>query len=567
MLTLPAHWPDVLTGPGAAALAERVLPEFLPRQRWYADKAAPPSAVVLADRVHLDSAAGDCVIVLVEVARAGIPSQRYALPLAIAWEGETDAPLARLEPHVLARVRRGAKLGVLYDATASEHLARIIIDAIRAERQVPTAANAVLSCRPTAAFAAFSDVAGESCRYLGVEQSNASLLVDDQAVIKLYRRLQSGIHPEVEVGRFLTEIAGYANAPRLLGAVELAGADGEVTAVALLQEFIHNQGDGWTLTLAHLERVLNEFDLRVPTADATCDADAVHAGYWLQVGTLARRIGALHQAFAIDIADPAFAPEVITAADVAAWNQQMGERAARAHETLSRAISAEGMRDDARAAARRLLDNWRTVERRCTLPTAALAGTAKTRIHGDLHLGQVVAAGTDFYILDFEGEPLHSLAHRRAKSSPLRDIAGMIRSFDYAGNAALMRRGTPAPGGDNDLARRHAVVRWCTRTTARFIAAYREAAHGCPSLPMAETDFSIALDSFILEKALYEVCYEAAHRPDWLLIPLAGISWIIEGGRLSGKSDRLSAPPPERASANGRSAPPPLDHRHPRPRT
>ena len=527
-LVLPAEWPAVLTGRAAEVLCGRILPEYLPLQRWYADKEGGATRVLFVDHVHLLSAAGDCVIAVIVVLRDGTPPQRYSLPLAIAWETEDDDPLARLQPHVLARVRRVARLGVLYDAIVADALPRLIIDAVGQWRDVRTAANGCLAFRPTAAFDAFRDVPAEHCRRLDVEQSNTSLLVDDRIVVKIYRRLQPGIHPEIEIGRFLTDVAGYSNAPRVLGSVELIDADGGITAIAVIQEFVRNQGDGWTLTLNHLDRVLDEMDLMGLAEGETFDEAAHHEGYWLQMEALARCVGKLHCAFAGDLIDPAFAPEAITADDIAAWTGHITDLAAKARSALDRAIAAGNLSDEANTIGTRLLDNWAAIERQCVVPVTALAEVAKTRIHGDLHLGQVVVAAADFYILDFEGEPMHGLERRRAKASPLRDVAGMVRSFDYAGNATLNKRRSQAAAGDGAAAERAAIAKWRTTTTARFLAAYREAVAGCPSVPQDDDAFRAALDAFVLEKALYEICYEAANRPDWLAIPLAGVGRLLE---------------------------------------
>jgi maltose alpha-D-glucosyltransferase/alpha-amylase len=272
--------------------------------------------------------------------------------------------------------------------------------------------------------------------------------------------------------------------------------------------------------------VLEQAALATPAESETWDDAGVHDGYWLQMETLARRVGELHRAFALEVADPAFAPEATTAADITAWNRQIGEVAARARDSFKPAIRSAVVPETLRPAGERLLDNWHTIEQRSAIPAAALANTVKTRIHGDLHLGQTVVAGLDFYILDFEGEPLHSIERRRAKCSPLRDVAGMIRSFDYAAHASLSRRSQTWPGGGT-AAGRTAIARWRTQTTERFIAAYRSAVAGCASVPQNLSDFSAAVDAFILEKALYELWYEVANRPDWLGIPLAGIERLL----------------------------------------
>ncbi|MCU0839389.1 MAG: maltose alpha-D-glucosyltransferase, partial [Rhodospirillales bacterium] len=335
-LLLPANWPDILTGRTAEILTSRVLPEFLPLQRWYADKEGLVTTTIFADYAHLATEGADCVLAILDASRDGMPPQRYGLPLALAWETEDDDPLSRLHPHVLARVRRGADLGVLYDATVSDHLPRLIVDAAAAGRTVRTAAGGGLIGRTTAAFAEFRDVTGRHCRRLGVEQSNTSLLIDDRVIIKIYRRLYPGIHPEVEVGRFLTDVAHYANAPRLLASVELLGGDGSVTAVALVQEFIRNQGDGWALTLDHLDRTLSELDLLTMEEDAAPDTLAIHEGHWMQMEVLGSRIGELHRAFALNVDDADFAPEAATEADIRNWSCDNTALAAKTRTVLER---------------------------------------------------------------------------------------------------------------------------------------------------------------------------------------------------------------------------------------
>jgi maltose alpha-D-glucosyltransferase/alpha-amylase len=306
--------------------------------------------------------------------------------------------------------------------------------------------------------------------------------------------------------------------------VELADAGGAVTAIAIVQEFVRNQGDGWAFTLDHLDRMLDQLDLGPPgEPDEFADR---HDAYWMMIEILGRRLAELHRAFAMDVDDPAFAPSPITEGAVAAWTDQLTALAAEARRAVDGALASANLDDQTRSACTRVLDGWQDLVRMCRIPAGALRATAETRIHGDLHLGQVVVVEADFFILDFEGEPLRSIETRRQKYSPLRDVAGMVRSFDYAGSAVLVRRGTAASPGGADSAQ--AIAAWRTVTTDRFLHAYRKATAGCRSVPEDGDDFNALLDVFILEKALYEVCYEASNRPDWLGIPLAGIIRLLD---------------------------------------
>jgi trehalose synthase len=519
-LVITGDWTMVLGGRNGDVLASRILPEFLPNQRWFSGKASTVRSVGIANWVGFGAgAAGECGIAFIDVDSEGQAPQSYSLPLGIAWESATDDPLQRLQPMVLARVRRAASVGVLHDAAASPELAKTIFDAVARNAEIDGPGGRLV-CKSTAAFAEFSDIAPEQCARLGVEQSNTSTLLDNRVVLKFYRRVQVGIHPEVEIGRFLTDVALYANVPRLLGSIELISADGEATAVAMLQEFVRNQGDAWMFTLEHLDRTLNAVELLLPGSEHV--GDDPHAGYWVLVETMARRIGELHIALAnAGSGDPAFAPEPMSIAERDRWQNELLEIAMRARTAV---MTARTRQKDPRIEelATHILSYWEVLQKICTLPGSAIVSVASTRVHGDLHLGQVVVAGSDCYLLDFEGEPLRPIQTRRAKTSPLRDVAGMIRSFEYAGETALARRGSGpvAPRADG----RKAIDTWLEQTKLRFIAAYRETTLNCMSVPPVLDDFNMLLDVFTLEKTLYEVCYEAANRPDWLGIPLSALA-------------------------------------------
>ena len=278
------------------------------------------------------------------------------------------------------------------------------------------------------------------------------MLIGEDMILKALRRLQPGIHPEVEIGRYLTDVAGFKNTPPLLGSVEMIDADGEPTAIAVLQGFVRNQGDGWSFALDYLDRVLGQLEM-VPTS-IEVDVEDLHAMFRALSQTLGTRIGELHQAFALPVEDPAFRPEPVTESDVATWKALIRQQAAQAQTALRRIFETGTLgggcalrrRDAAGPLGRGRQERSR---RRCR----RFREIDKTRLHGDMHLGQVVVVRDDFYILDFEGEPLRSMEERRAKHSPLRDVAGMVRSFSYAAKTALQQRGNQRPEKRKQLAR------------------------------------------------------------------------------------------------------------------
>jgi maltose alpha-D-glucosyltransferase/alpha-amylase len=363
---------------------------------------------------------------------------------------------------------------------------------------------------------------------LSVEQSNSSAVIGNRLVFKTYRKLAPGVQPEIEIGRFLIEEADFTNTPPLLGAIERVAADGSTTALAAAFGFVRNQGDGWVYTIEYLHRTLDELRLvaaaeRPDTSPPAPEQDP-HAFYLTQARVLGQRTAELHRALATPTEDAAFAPEPITRADLRNWHRAVRRQADATFKALRQALpKLEGTdRDQVQALLSRRDDCYGRIE----ALTAQDVAAAKTRVHGDYHLGQVLIAQNDFYILDFEGEPARPLAERRAKSSPLKDVAGMLRSFDYAAWAAFTSLAEAHPAGA-------AVVltladSWRQATGQAFLDTYRETIAGCPSYPEDAADAGRLLDLFLLEKALYEICYEAANRPTWIGIPLKGVTSLLE---------------------------------------
>jgi maltose alpha-D-glucosyltransferase/alpha-amylase len=351
-------------------------------------------------------------------------------------------------------------------------------------------------------------------------------MIGDHVILKAYRRLAYGMQPELEIGRFLTEEAGYTNTPPLLGAIERIDADGELTALAAAFGFVRNQGDGWVYTIDYLHRTLEELRLQA-AADTEAGAEPhenPHGFYLAQAQVLGQRTAEMHRALATQSEDAAFAAEPITRADLKTWQRAAHRQAEAAFKALKQALPRldEGDRAQAQALLARRQECFARIEA-LTEPSVA---AVKTRIHGDYHLGQVLVAQNDFFILDFEGEPARPLAERRAKSSPLKDVAGMLRSFDYAAWAAVADLIEIHPGSIEVV--RALAETWRQASAAAFLAGYRETIAGCPSYPEDAAEADRLLNLFLLEKALYEICYEAANRPLWVRIPLKGVSSLLE---------------------------------------
>jgi maltose alpha-D-glucosyltransferase / alpha-amylase len=497
------------------AILEEALPSYLARRRWFASKDRTIDTIHLSMAQRISSAALDLILAELEVTLSR-RTEHYLLPLAIAWEDGAADPLP--QQLALARVRRGRRVGFLTDAFAVDALPIAVMRALALSTARPLAIGEIRFL-PTERLAEIDIPREPEIRRLSVEQSNSSLAIGDIAVFKLVRRVFPGIHPEAEMGRYLTE-RGFANTPPLLGEVTRYDPDGTPHTLVLVQGFVRNQGDGWGWTLDYLSRVLNSAAVVDPESQIDDIADAL-AGYGNFAAAIGRRLAELHATLAAPTDNPDFAPEKASTADSAAWANAVKTQFEAALAAL--AAVAEWPDDESKAAAALLKERRAPLNRAIYRLARAAKGTLKTRTHGDFHLGQVLVSSGDAYIIDFEGEPARPLEERRARSSPLRDVAGLLRSFDYAVAAASSRAAGPA----QDAPRKATVLdRFAVNASAAFLVAYRAVHAESPRRWLTEAGEPALLDLFLIEKAAYEICYEAANRPAWIGIPLHGLARI-----------------------------------------
>lgn len=484
---------------------EAALPRFLERQRWFAAKGKTLERIAIARHAIWR----EWLWLHIDVVLRDAPAQTYSLPLAIAPDGAVPPDAADLVAHVDATL--------VYDAFADTAFCRALLDAMRCAELFALADGACLEFSATTVFAR---LAGEQLDTLQVRRasassSNTTVLVGDRLFLKAYRRLAEGINPEVEMGRFLTDASPYAHIAPLAGALEYRRGDGTPTALVMLQGQIANGRDGWSATLADLRARLAAGrlpDARQRAADERC---------WT---TLGRRTGELHRALARPTGDAAFDPRPVSTDDVARWTRGIADEAA---QTLDQLAQGSAVLPAAqRAAAQQLLAARAQLLARLQETIALPADALVTRYHGDFHLGQVIVTGDaddpDFVIIDFEGEPSRPLAERRARHSPLRDVAGMLRSFNYAAQSAL---GEHAPDAPAYVRCAELAADWERRARAAFLTGYREV------LPAEAADGQSSdalLERFLFEKALYELRYELAHRPDWVHVPLGGLLGLLD---------------------------------------
>ena len=503
-----------------------VLPGYLSRTRWYPERSAKAIQPTLTSAIPFcDIGDNRPWLAFFETTQRGATT-RYVLPMQIEW---MRFDRERYNPRAFAAVRQGAREGTLLDVATDQIFIALLLRNLR-ETLTVEESDLRLEFRPTSRFVDKPIRQPAHIRAVETEQSNSTALVDNDYVVKLYRKLEAGINPEIEVGRFLTEVAGFANTPALLGSVELVEGDNKSkSAIAVVHAFVENQGDGWTVTSAYLDRFVDEQRLLTKSEHPGENEEQVpYLRYMSQIG---RRVAEMHLALASrdDVAD--FAPEPTTPGDVRRRIDEVVSRAERVFDTLKQ------RRDSLREADRQLVD--RLLAERTALHDRLSAllppdvDSLNIRHHGDFHLGQILIVKDDIFIIDFEGEPRRPHDERRRKAPAARDVAGLIRSIDYSATAALERAMKVAPDEQGRLGA--ALAEWRDRAAAAFLTAYRETMthrHLWPADPLAARRM---LDFFLLEKAFYEIEYELAYRPDWLRVPLTGALRILSehGGEAS----------------------------------
>jgi maltose alpha-D-glucosyltransferase/alpha-amylase len=463
-------------------LEATVLPEYLPRQRWFGGKSRHIRKVHVTDWAELEGAA---VMFLQVEYESGLPDVYFA-------------------PFIMTD-------GALHDALHDDAFCRALLTLT----ELPTKQGKIVA---QMAGQVSTEASSLAIRRGSAEQSNTSVMYGDRVILKLLRRQQVGQNPEIEIGRYLTEKAHFDHVPSFLGSLEYIQESGDVSALAVVQALVPNEGDGWIWTTEELERYY-ETCARTPLPQDSGSARD-HVGAFLEAAAvLGRRTAELHLTSAAATNDPAFSPESFDSRELEAMTSQIREEAMNAFDLLKGNLAA--LPDEILEMAGLALGRRRQIVDRLNLPAQDRDYGMRIRTHGDYHLGQVLRTRNDFVIIDFEGEPARPLAQRRAKYSPLKDVAGMLRSFSYAANATLMTYATRRPE-DFDSLEPWARL-WEQTVSEEFLSTYRETIKPGNIVPPAEEDFQGLLDACLFEKTTYELMYELNNRPTWVRIPLAGM--------------------------------------------
>ncbi|MBV6287043.1 maltose alpha-D-glucosyltransferase [Pseudomonas aegrilactucae] len=517
-VVLKKRMEELLESPSRDILQDAILTQYLPKRRWFAGKEAGVDKVRIAYGVRFGAATSPVLLSEIEVDSAG-QTHRYQLPFGLIGEDQMTSALP--QQLALARVRRGRQVGLITDGFVLESFIRAVLAGFTDGTRL-ACSEGELQFESTGQLAALNLGEEAEVRYLSAEQSNSSVVVGNSLVLKLIRRVNGGIHPELEMSAYLTS-ANYPNISPLLGWLSRVDHAGEPHLLMIAQGYLSNQGDAWDWTQNTLERAIrDEMEPRQKAPEPHADALQELAAF---AALLGQRLGEMHQVLAAPTPAPAFQPRVSNARDAQAWGKQVSAQLNHAFDLLEQHqgeldVESQALVDDLGKQRKGLL-------RQVTELARQAVGGLLIRVHGDLHLGQVLVVQGDAYLIDFEGEPARPLQERRGKHSPYKDVSGVLRSFDYA--AAMVLRS--ASGVDVSAlarqARQRVARQYLHQARHAFVEAYGLATASLPHAWEHAEGERAALALFSLEKAAYEILYEAENRPSWLAVPLHGLHGLV----------------------------------------
>jgi len=523
---------------------ESILLGYIRERRWFRGKARYIQSSEIKDVIPMRFGDSTAYLVLIQVDYTEGEPETYLLPLTIGSGEQVDRIMEEFPHAVVARLKPRGKDGsmekIIYDALVDKGFCNALLGAIGYRRRLKGEIGSV-SAWPTRAFRLTRGPAKTPLESAPIraEQSNTSVVYGDRLILKLFRRVEEGINPELEIGRFLTEEALFPSISPLAGALEYRQKHRKPMSLAVLQGFVPNEGDAWQYTLDSLghyfQHVLAHPTVQVPpipqkplwslSEDTPLLAQETISAYLTSARLLGERTAELHVALASIPDDPEFAPEPFSAMYQNSVYHAMRSFTIQTLQLLRQRLGS--LPDEIREDAQAVLDLEQPIVQRLQLLRSRRIKAARIRCHGDYHLGQVLYTGKDFVIIDFEGEPARALSERRLKRSPLRDIAGMIRSFHYAAHSALLHQASLALRPDDMPVLEQWGKFWYIWVSAIFLKSYLAAVAPAHLLPEDPDELKILMEAYLLEKAVYEIGYELNNRPEWVKVPLHGIVQLM----------------------------------------
>jgi maltose alpha-D-glucosyltransferase/alpha-amylase len=517
-LVLKQRLEELLDQPLRQTMEQTSLSVYLPKRRWFAGKGTAIDSVHIAYAVRFGTPQRPVLLSEIEVS-AGGDVARYQLPFGFLAEDDFSSALP--QQLALARVRRGRQVGLITDAFTLEPFIRAVIKGMQDQTVLPTN-DGELRFQQTSKLAPLGLNDESEVRYLSAEQSNSSVVIGKSVVLKMIRRVAAGTHPELEMGAYLTE-AGYQHISPLLGAVVRVDKEGEDNLLMIAQGYLSNQGDAWEWTQNNLERAVRD-----EMAHGHSNLDQ-HANALLELkdfaALLGQRLGEMHVVLSAATDNPDFKTEVTSVKDSQASAKSVAAQVERALDLL------EQHRDSLEPGDQQLVSDLLSKRKPLLAQVQTLAkqsvGGLRMRVHGDLHLGQMLVVKGDAYLIDFEGEPARPLQERRAKYSPYKDVSGVLRSFDYAAAMAMRNAQAADTSPEAAAARKHVAETYLSQAREAFLGGYKTATADVAHAWKDAKGEAAALALFTLEKAAYEVAYEAENRPTWLSVPLQGLRGLL----------------------------------------
>ncbi len=536
---------DAIFYDGRQTRLERVLPDYLRYRRWFGAKTRKIKQVNIDEFARLDYAGGPAYLTLLQVQYVEGGPELYLLPMAYAEGERADQILADQRHMVIARLRVGrrAEAGILYDPLGERRFASALLELTIGRRRLHGERGGELVGGTTRALRKLlSGSDGLEPSLVRGEQSNSSINFGNRLMMKIFRKIEPGRNPDLELGRFLTEEVGFLHTPPVAGFIEYLRGKDEPLTLAIVQGYVQNEGDAFDYALDVVRRyydtVLTRSDITPPVLKTGVAslltaarqkppalAEELIGGYLESARLLGQRTAEMHQALAKG-SGPAMAPEPFSTLYQRSIYQSVRSLIGRTFQDLRKLLPS--LPASVRPAAERIVRSEELLLTRLQRITGDKIETIRTRIHGDYHLEQVLFTGKDYMIIDFEGEPLRPISERRIKRSPLRDVAGMLRSYQYAAYAVLYTRdGTLNNPDELERLQRWADF-WSFWVCVAFLDGYLTTAAHEAFIPNDPGDLEILLETFVVEKAIYELNYEMNNRPDWLPIPINGILRQIE---------------------------------------
>jgi len=522
-------------------LERGALRKFVQNARWFAGKSRTARSIKITDQIRLRGVDSTTLLLIVEVSYKEEDPENYLVPIVIADKEHMNRIETEFPQAIIAEIENGGEDYFVYDASFDGDFREALLEMVR-KRRVLKGQKGMLTTSRGRNFKQFDALLDEkeyTTRLIGTEQSNTSFIFDDAFIMKLYRKLESGINPDTEVSRMLTERARFEHVPAFAGSLEYKKSPRETVSVGILQQLIPNQGDGWSFALdqagQYFERILSD-QPQLPRLEEREETDIIPAHEWNgayadmvggffaeMISLLGQRTAELHESLASARKEKEFVPEKFSTLYQRSVYQSIRSQIRQSLDLLGKHY--RKLPNESKPLASEVLDSRSMLYKLASRIIEKKIDAKKIRIHGDYHLGQILFTGKDVAIIDFEGEPAHTISERRIKRSPLRDVAGMVRSFHYAAHSGV-RHNPSIRHEDYDALEPWAEL-WSNFIAGIYLDSYRKTVGKADFIPKNNIDFNDLVRAFLLEKAAYEIGYELNNRPEWVIIPLKGTLQIL----------------------------------------